>query len=181
MSEKVGLNRISWRYDPIFITEKYSLEFHLKTFAEMAAALAGYTDHCVISFLDLYDKTKRNFPEGRSVNRQERFAIGEAFAAIGKEHGMTIKTCAEGTELEVFGVDTGGCQTKEVLERAIGLPLTVPGNAMTRSECSACWEATSGRITPAVTAASIAMPTTTRIRWNLTWANTTLFFAVFDR
>ena len=35
---------------------------------------------------------------------------------------MTIKTCAEGTELEVFGVDTGGCQTKEVLERAIGLP-----------------------------------------------------------
>ena len=122
LSEKVGLNRISWRYDPIFITEKYSLEFHLKTFAEMAAALAGYTDHCVISFLDLYDKTKRNFPEGRSVNRQERFAIGEAFAAIGKEHGMTIKTCAEGTELEVFGVDTGGCQTKEVLERAIGLP-----------------------------------------------------------
>lgn len=136
LSEKVGLNRISWRYDPIFITEKYSLEFHLKTFAEMAAALAGYTDHCVISFLDLYDKTKRNFPEGRSVNRQERFAIGEAFAAIGKEHGMTIKTCAEGTELEVFGVDTGGCQTKEVQERAIGLPLTVPGNAMTRSECS---------------------------------------------
>ncbi|MFR1725753.1 DUF1848 domain-containing protein [Emergencia timonensis] len=136
LSEKVGLNRISWRYDPIFITEKYSLEFHLKTFAEMAAALAGYTDHCVISFLDLYDKTKRNFPEGRSVNRQERFAIGEAFAAIGKEHGMTIKTCAEGAELEVFGVDTGGCQSKEVLERAIGLPLIVPGNAMTRSECS---------------------------------------------
>ena len=136
LSEKVGLNRISWRYDPIFITEKYSLEFHLKTFAEMAAALAGYTDHCVISFLDIYDKTKRNFREGRSVTREERFAIGEAFAAIGKEHGMAIKTCAEGAELEVFGVDTGGCQTKEVLERAIGLPLTVPGNAMTRSECS---------------------------------------------
>ncbi len=124
----MGLNRISWRYDPIFITEKYSLEFHLKTFAEMAA-LAGYTDHCVISFLDLYDKTKRNFP-GRTQREPPGalFCHWRGFAAIGKEHGMTIKTCAEGTELEVFGVDTGGCQTKEVLERAIGLPDSA-GNA----------------------------------------------------
>ncbi len=136
LSEKVGPSRISWRYDPIFITEKYSLEFHLKTFAEMAAALAGYTDHCVISFLDLYDKTKRNFPEGRSVNRQERFAIGQGFAEIAAAHGMRVKTCAEGRELEVFGVDAGGCQSQEVLERAIGLPLIVPGAAMTRGECS---------------------------------------------
>lgn len=136
LSEKVGIQNISWRYDPIFITGKYSLDFHLREFAEMAAAMEGYTDHCIISFIDLYDKTKRNFPEGRSVTKAERLLIGESFAAVGAEYGIKIKTCAEGNELESFGVDCSGCQTKEVLERAIGMPLVVPGSAMTRSECS---------------------------------------------
>ena len=36
LSEKVGLNRISWRYDPIFITENYSVDFHLRTFEQKA-------------------------------------------------------------------------------------------------------------------------------------------------
>ena len=136
LSEKVGIQNISWRYDPIFITDKYSLDFHLREFAEMAAAMEGYTDHCIISFIDLYDKTKRNFPEGRSVTKAERLLIGESFAAIGAEYGIKIKTCAEGNELESLGVDCSGCQTQEVLERAIGMPLVVPGSAMTRSECS---------------------------------------------
>lgn len=136
LSEKVGIQNISWRYDPIFITGKYSLDFHLREFAEMAAAMEGYTDHCIISFIDLYDKTKRNFPEGRSVTKEERLLIGESFAAIGAEYGIKIKTCAEGNELESVGVDCSGCQTQEVLERAIGMPLVVPGSAMTRSECS---------------------------------------------
>lgn len=136
LSEKVGIQNISWRYDPIFITEKYSVDFHLREFASMAAALEGYTDHCIISFIDLYDKTKRNFPEGRSVTKEERLLIGESFTAIGAEYGIKIKTCAEGNELESVGVDCSGCQTQEVLERAIGMPLAVPGSAMTRSECS---------------------------------------------
>ena len=136
LSEKVGVKNISWRYDPILITQKYTLDFHLREFAEMAAALEGYTDHCVISFIDLYEKTKKNFPEGRSLTRQERFAIGEAFVSIAAEHGMKLVTCAEGQELGVFGADCSGCQSQKVLERAIGLPLKVPASAMTRSECS---------------------------------------------
>lgn len=135
LSEKVGKKCVSWRYDPIFISEKYSLDFHLKTFKEMAANLEGYTDQCVISFIDLYDKTKKNFPDARTVTKEERLAIGEAFVKIGREHGMTIKPCGEGTELEALGADCSGCQSKEVLERAIGLPLDVPKSVQTREEC----------------------------------------------
>lgn len=62
LSEFVGKNAIGWRYNLIFLTKKYSLSFHIDSFSHMAESLAGYTDWCVIGFIDLYEKTKRNFP-----------------------------------------------------------------------------------------------------------------------
>jgi len=58
LSDLVGVKAISWRYDPIFITERYSLDFHIRRFERMAERLQGYVDNCVISFIDLYEKTK---------------------------------------------------------------------------------------------------------------------------
>jgi len=137
LSELVGLSRIGWRYDPIFLTEKYSLESHIASFEKMAAELAGYTDVCVISFLDLYEKTRRNFPAGKEVEQKDRLALGKAFSEIGREHGIKIKSCAEGTELEGCGVDCSGCLTWEVIERAVGQKLRHDsGSTSTRSSCS---------------------------------------------
>ena len=136
LSEKVGKSCVSWRYDPIFITEKYSVDFHLEAFENMAKKLSGYTEHCVISFLDLYDKTKRNFPEGKSVSREDRLRLGEAFVRIAEKAGMKLHPCGEGDELAQFGADCSGCQSQKVLEKAIGLPLSVPKSAMTRDGCS---------------------------------------------
>ncbi|MBR5315264.1 MAG: DUF1848 domain-containing protein [Firmicutes bacterium] len=135
LSEAVGKKCVCWRYDPIFITEKYSIDFHIAAFEQMTSELAGHTEQCVISFLDLYEKTKRNFPEGKPVAKEQRETIGKAFAEIGRKHGIKIYSCAEGTELESYGIDCSGCQSKAVLEHAIGLPIEVPKSAMTRKEC----------------------------------------------
>ncbi len=59
LSEKIGRQRVIWRYDPIFISRKYTVEYHLKAFAEIAVRLADYTVRVVISSMDLYAKTKR--------------------------------------------------------------------------------------------------------------------------
>ena len=67
LSDELGVNKVSWRYDPIFIDEKHSLEFHIDRFEEMASELADYTNDCTISFIDLYQKVLRNFPEVREV------------------------------------------------------------------------------------------------------------------
>lgn len=140
LSDKVGRKCISWRYDPIFLTEKYNLDFHLQAFERMVQTLEGYTDMCVISFIDLYDKTKKNFPGVRAVGREERMKIGEEFVRIGADHGIRIYTCGEGAELESLGADCSGCLSKAVLERAIGMPLDIPKtsekSAQTREECS---------------------------------------------
>ena len=137
LSETLGTNCVGWRYDPIFITQKYSIERHIADFESMAEKLSGYTKVCVISFIDLYEKVKRNFPEARSVTSSERAEIGKAFADIGKKYGITIKGCAEGKDLAEFGVDCSGCQTVETFETALGCNLCVPKNKKSpRAECN---------------------------------------------
>lgn len=135
LSQKVGIHSIGWRYDPIFISEEYSVQRHIEDFEHMAALLSGYTNTCVISFIDLYQKVLRNFPEVREVKREERIELAKAFVQIGKKYNITIKACAEGSELALYGVDCSGCMTTEVFEKAIDCSLEVPKVKGARSEC----------------------------------------------
>lgn len=136
LSEIVGKHAIIWRYDPIFISPQYPVEFHCEIFTQMAEELRGYTDTCVISFLDQYAKTKRNFPEGKEVSQSQREILCESFAKIGHRLGLRIKTCCEGNRWEKYGIDTSGCMTKAVVERVLGMPLDMMGNLpRARKEC----------------------------------------------
>ena len=138
LSSIVGINSVGWRYDPIFITDKYSIEYHLRAFEKMTSLLEGYTKTVVISFIDLYSKVKRNFPEAIEVSRENRLLIGKKFVEIASAHGMILKPCAEGNELEVFGADCGGCMKISDYEKAIGKKLNAPKKREARAEC-ACY------------------------------------------
>lgn len=117
---------VGWRYDPIFITGKYSIEYHIRCFEKMAETLSGYVNSCVISFIDLYEKTKRNFPQVRAVTAQEQETLARAFAEIGKRYDIPVRSCCENKELAKCGVDISGCMTKAVLEAATDCSLSVP-------------------------------------------------------
>ena len=138
LSDIVGVDSMGWRYDPILITERYPVERHIRDFEHMARTLSGYTESCVISFIDLYQKVKRNFPEAREVQRADRIALGKAFAEIGKSCGMTIRACAEGEELAPYGVDCEGCMTVSIFEKALHTRLKVPGGKNQRGGQCAC-------------------------------------------
>lgn len=136
LSEKVGAKAVGWRYDPIFITDKYSVAFHINSFEKIAENLSGYVNQCVISFIDLYEKTKRNFRDAREVKREEQKLLAKEFAKIGKKHGIVIRTCCENIDIQSYGVDVSGCMTKPVMEMAIGCTLRVPkSKKSTRSAC----------------------------------------------
>lgn len=49
LEKQVGKQRIYWRYDPVLLTKKYTIERHLKTFEYMAKKLAGHVDRCIES------------------------------------------------------------------------------------------------------------------------------------
>ena len=138
LSDIVGPDRVGWRYDPVFVSDAWPAERHLRAFEATARALAGYTHDAVISFIDLYEKTRRNFPEARAVGREDRLALGKAFVDIARQCGMTVRPCAEGDELAPFGADCGGCMTLAMYERALGCRLKAPAWTPARKEC-ACY------------------------------------------
>lgn len=136
LSSLVGADSVGWRYDPILITENYNLERHIEDFERMASNLSGYTKTCVISFIDLYKKVQRNFPEAGEVSTPDRITIGKAFVEIGKKYGITIKACAEGNDLAPYGVDCSGCMTVDTFEKALQARLDVPKVKSPRSQCA---------------------------------------------
>ena len=126
LSNIVGVDSVGWRYDPIFVDEKHPVEWHIAEFEYMAKRLAGYTKTCVISFIDIYKKVERNFPQARAVSKEDRITIGKAFIEIATKNGMTIRPCAEGNELAEYGADCSGCMTVKTFETALHQRLEVP-------------------------------------------------------
>jgi len=136
LSGIVGTSSIAWRYDPILLSDRYSIAYHLRAFETMAAALQGYTETVVISFIDLYQKVRKNFPEARLVTAEERITLGKAIIESAARHGMRVRTCAEGNELAPYGADCSGCMRIADYEKAIGKSLNVPKRKGAREACS---------------------------------------------
>ncbi len=149
IADIAGPDSMGWRYDPIFIGTgsrsvganpdilKYSVDYHIEIFEHMAKRLHGYTNTCVISFLDLYEKTKRNFPEGRPVGKEDRLCLGRELTRIAEKYDMTIRPCAEGAELAEFGADCSGCMTQKTYETAIHGRLNIP-KTLAKSQRAEC-------------------------------------------
>ncbi|MBR1629016.1 MAG: DUF1848 domain-containing protein [Lachnospiraceae bacterium] len=138
LSDRISADNIGWRYDPIFVDSKHTVDWHISQFERMARNLSGYTKTCVISFIDIYQKVKRNFSEAKEVFRKDRMAIGRAFIDIAKRYDITIRPCAEGKELEAYGADCAGCMTTETYETALKASLQVPKKKNQRNGECAC-------------------------------------------
>ena len=131
-----GPDNMCWRYDPVLIDKNWTVQRHIEAFSVMCRKLDGYTHTCVISYIDLYEKVLRNFPEVRSVPFDTQLELTNAFVKIAAEHHMIIKPCGEDPRLSSVGADCSGCMTQQVFEQAIGQNLILPPNPGNRKECS---------------------------------------------
>jgi hypothetical protein len=138
LSGIVGKDSIGWRYDPILIDHAWTIERHIEAFSHMAAKLSGYTHTAVISFIDLYEKVKLNYPEIKRISSDNQHRITASFVRIARTFGMSVKPCGEDKSLESLGADCSGCMTVRTFETAIGQNLKVPPNPNNRREC-ACY------------------------------------------
>lgn len=136
LSKKIGKEHIAWRYDPIFINDKYTVEYHIQIFEQMVKKLHLYTSVCIVSFIDLYEKTKKNFPNVKEVTIDQQYKIIEAFSLIAKKYQLTIKTCAEANDFKMYGIDQSGCMNQNVLEQALHLSLSISNKQKARNTCN---------------------------------------------
>jgi len=120
VADILGKERVWWRYDPILINDKYTVEYHKKRFAQMSAMLSGHTTRCVISFLDEYKKIQDRVEAGqmRAPALDEIMEMSASFADSAKKAGMTVQTCSEGRyDLTKYGIHEAPCIDARFIER----------------------------------------------------------------
>ncbi len=137
LSEKIGKERVIWRYDPILINKKYTMEYHKKVFGEIACSLAGYTERVVISFVDLYEKTQRKTKglELEKMTYDTMNYLAKEIVKIASNNHMIVETCAEEIELKEIGVQHGSCIDKSLIERLLGCKIIGEKDKNQRGEC----------------------------------------------
>lgn len=137
LSEMIGPERVVWRYDPILVSDKYTFDYHVKYFELLAKKLASYTQKCTISFLDMYVKTERNVA-GLNIQPwtlELQDAMAKSLAEIAHSYGLELETCAEGIELEKYGIKHAHCIDGELFAKLLGCPLKVGKDKNQRKEC----------------------------------------------
>lgn len=137
LSKEIGKEKVIWRYDPIFFSEQYSMEYHCKYFEALASKLEYYTEKCTVSFMDMYRNTERNVKTLGIVKDTYEMQIEllQRFVKIAKSHGLYIDTCAEIGDFHNIGVEHAHCIDRERIERIGGFKLDVDKDTNQRAEC----------------------------------------------
>ena len=141
LSEKIGKERVIWRYDPILFNEKYTEEYHLLAFEQIAESLCGYTSKCVISFVDMYQKNKTFLKENGVLKKtdEELRTFAGKLKEIAARYRMTVASCSESLDLTSVGIEHNCCIDKETIERLLGCSIQGKKDKNQRIECG-CME-----------------------------------------
>ncbi len=107
----LGKESLSVRYDPIILSDRYPVEYHLRAFEKLCSLVEGCVESISISFLDDYKNVRKNARElaCHKPTEEELKAIGEGFAQSAKKHHLDVFTCCEKGILVPYGVPEGGC------------------------------------------------------------------------
>ncbi|SEQ98607.1 protein of unknown function [Lachnospiraceae bacterium NE2001] len=122
LADKIGPERVIWRYDPILINDRYSSDWHLETVKWLSDNLKGYTEKCVFSYVDYYKKIDKNLNSIgiKYPTDAEKKDIAIGIRDIVSANGMVATTCAENIELDGLGINHNACIDKALVERLTG-------------------------------------------------------------
>ena len=135
LSQKIGKEKVIWRFDPLIITPNIGPKELLKRIWTIGNQLKGYTDKLVFSFVDVkaYQKVQNNMVKETMIftkedidkaeaNHAQRIEIVEGLKKIRGawlQEGWKIEmaTCAEDIDLEVYGIEHNRCIDSELMKR----------------------------------------------------------------
>lgn len=141
LSNNIGADRVIWRYDPILLTEKYTIDYHVNYFNELTKRLSGYTHKCVISFVDLYKNTQSHLKELNilPLGDIEMYELAERLVEIANKNNLIVESCAEKINLEQFGIQHGHCIDCALFEKILNCKMNLSKDKNQRPECG-CME-----------------------------------------
>lgn len=114
ISEIIGKDNVFIRYDPIFISDKYNLDYHIKAFKKLCSLVSPYTNTIIVSFIDMYKNVLKNIStlKIKAFRENDYKVIGENFSSIAHSYNLKVQTCFEKENLVRYGFDEGECLSR---------------------------------------------------------------------
>ncbi len=145
LSDRIGPEKIIWRFDPIVLSTATPEEFILASFEEISGRLRGRTQRVIISFADFYRKAVRNFQRIEQAcgisffdlhEEPERlFRIAGRLSEAARMHQMEIFSCAEKDDLAPLGIKKGKCIDADYLNWIFGIRIAGSKARNQRKHC----------------------------------------------
>ena len=135
LSKIVGKDKIIWRFDPILLTERYTVDYLIEKFDYIASKSHNYISRVLFSFVEMYKKLDINMPEIIPFTESDKLKIVENFGKISKKYNMYLQTCACKEDYSQYGINKSGCVTKEILEFASKKKFVNLGLGKSRENC----------------------------------------------
>lgn len=122
LSNIIGINNLYVRYDPIFMNDKYNLEYHKKAFDRLCSLLDGYINKIIVSFIDDYKNVRKNekILNYRKFTDNDYREIGLSFSRSVNKYNMSVQTCFEDNTLVEYGFIKGECLSHELAYKLTG-------------------------------------------------------------
>ena len=138
LSERIGPERVVWRFDPIILSPETSPRDILMRIWMIGKALKGCTNKLVVSFVDVaaYRKVQANLVRDTKLFTKDNVLSAEPTEAQRREicdglvkirerwrsegWNLEIASCAEDCNLEEWGIFHNRCIDGELMERAFG-------------------------------------------------------------
>lgn len=98
LAKRYSPEHLAWRFDPLCITDKLSIEMHEERFAACAELLRGYVSSCIISFAHPYRKMLNNLRNYTShalieVSPEQQKAYADRLASRAARCGIRLLSC----------------------------------------------------------------------------------------
>jgi len=142
LSDRIGPERVTWRYDPIVFSNATNPEFHKKTYETIAKQLQGYTNRSIISLVTVYRKARQRLTALRQAGIDLMECEGEAFvdlmmfmASTARENNMTLLSCAQEGDLAPYGILPGKCIDDGLIREVFGLEVCPTKDPSQRKAC----------------------------------------------
>lgn len=137
LSKTIGKEKVIWRYDPILLSEDINYDYHFEHYDYIASKLSGFTDKCIISYLDEYKKTVRNTKDIylKKIHEEDMIEIARGLSEIASKYNINIDSCCEKVDLSDYGISDGKCIDDQLVFRITGNRLLIKKDKNQREEC----------------------------------------------
>lgn len=147
LAGEYGQDAVVWRYDPIVFSSLTDIEWHKRNFEGLAQSLQGTTYEVVVSFAQIYRKTKRNmdwaakkfnfsWSEHERICQEHGREIAVELAQTALNHGMQMKICSQKAFLVPGIVEEARCVDADRLAKVAGGSIEIHSKQKgNRKEC----------------------------------------------